>query len=86
MAPDRYTELFFLDEATGLAAGHRPASSAGGSFHAFVDAWAVGTRLSGRTAHGVVDRRTAARREVGPGLSKRTYRAARDLPDGVFVA
>ena len=24
MAPNRYTELFFLDEATGLAAGHRP--------------------------------------------------------------
>lgn len=24
MVPGRYTELFFLDEATGLAAGHRP--------------------------------------------------------------
>lgn len=24
MAPGQYTELFFLDEATGLAAGHRP--------------------------------------------------------------
>lgn len=24
MAPDRYTALFFLDESTGLAAGHRP--------------------------------------------------------------
>jgi hypothetical protein len=24
MAPSRYTELFFLDEATALAAGHRP--------------------------------------------------------------
>jgi hypothetical protein len=24
MSPHRYTELFFLDEATGLAAGHRP--------------------------------------------------------------
>jgi len=24
MTPDRWTELFFLDEATGLAAGHRP--------------------------------------------------------------
>lgn len=26
MAPGRYTELFFLDEATALAAGHRPCS------------------------------------------------------------
>jgi hypothetical protein len=24
MAPDRYTERLFLDEATGFAAGHRP--------------------------------------------------------------
>lgn len=24
MAPGRYTELFFLDEATAFAAGHRP--------------------------------------------------------------
>src|SRR3954468_18219668 len=24
MSPGRYTELFFLDEATALAAGHRP--------------------------------------------------------------
>ena len=24
MAPNRWTELFFLDEATALAAGHRP--------------------------------------------------------------
>lgn len=24
MSPDRYTELFFLDEATSFAAGHRP--------------------------------------------------------------
>ena len=24
MTPGRYTELFFMDEATALAAGHRP--------------------------------------------------------------
>lgn len=27
MAPGRYTELFFLDEATALAAGHRPCAT-----------------------------------------------------------
>jgi hypothetical protein len=30
MAPGQYTELFFLDEATALAAGHRPAPSVRG--------------------------------------------------------
>lgn len=28
MTPGRYAELFFLDEATALAAGHRPCSDA----------------------------------------------------------
>src|SRR5579883_3295915 len=43
MAPNRYTELFFLDEATGLAAGHRPCFECRrGRFLAFRDAWAAG--------------------------------------------
>lgn len=31
MQPGRYTELFFLDEATGLAVGRAPSASGGGS-------------------------------------------------------
>ena len=31
MTPSRYTELFFLDEATALAAGTVPASNVGGN-------------------------------------------------------
>jgi hypothetical protein len=43
MAPGRYTELFFLDEATGLAAGHRPCFECQRSrYRAFVDAWTRG--------------------------------------------
>ena len=41
MAPNRYTELYFLDEATALAAGHRPcAECRRARFLAFRDAWA----------------------------------------------
>jgi hypothetical protein len=41
MAPHRYTELFFLDEAVALAAGHRPCAECRRSaFRAFVTAWA----------------------------------------------
>src|SRR5258707_8213031 len=44
MAPRRYTELFFLDEATGLAAGHRPCFECRrSSFLTLRDAWAAGT-------------------------------------------
>jgi hypothetical protein len=89
MAPDRYTELFFLDEATGLAAGHRPCFECRRkSYNAFVDAWARGNGL------GVGDQRPTAasiderlhQKRIGPGRSKRTFRASiDDLPDGVFV-
>jgi hypothetical protein len=40
MSPRRYTELFFLDEAVALAAGHRPcAECRRDRFNAFRQAW-----------------------------------------------
>jgi hypothetical protein len=40
MSPGRYTELFFLDEAVSLAAGHRPCAECRRErFNAFRDAW-----------------------------------------------
>jgi hypothetical protein len=89
MTPNRYTELFFLDEATGLAAGHRPcAECRHARFLAFRDAWAAGNQPiigTGRIGADLIDDRLHAER-VGPGRSKRTDRAnIDDLPDGVFV-
>src|SRR4051812_43548063 len=44
MTPGHYTELFFLDEATALAAGHRPcAECRRGRFDAFRRAVVAGT-------------------------------------------
>ena len=41
MLPGKYTELFFLDEATALAAGHRPcAECSRDRFKRFVSIWA----------------------------------------------
>jgi hypothetical protein len=89
MAPDRYTELFFLDEATGLAAGHRPCFECRRrDFYAFRDAWALGnpSLLNGQIATAdLMDDALHAER-VGPDRSKQTHRAGLDnLPDGVFV-
>jgi hypothetical protein len=89
MAPDRYTELFFLDEATGLAAGHRPCAECRHSrFVAFRDAWAAGNPTfvaAGRATADLLDARLHAER-LGPDRSKPTFRAKLDdLPDGVFV-
>ncbi len=89
MAPNRYTELFFLDEATGLGAGHRPCFECRRSrFLAFRDAWAAGNRqILGSEpirADDIDDRLHAER--VAPDRSKRTERANLDeLPDAVFV-
>ena len=43
MAPGKYTELFFLDEATALAAGHRPCGDCRAErLDEFKRAWAAG--------------------------------------------
>jgi hypothetical protein len=43
MQPHHYTELFFLDEAVALAAGHRPcALCRAAAFEAFTAAWSQG--------------------------------------------
>src|SRR6185312_1393082 len=78
MAPNRYTELFFLDEATGLAAGHRPcAECRRARFLAFRDAWSAGIHATlppaGVTA-GTIDERLHAER-IGAGRAQRTFSA-----------
>lgn len=43
MSPNRYTELFFLDEATSFAAGHRPCFECRRSdYHQFKSLWLRG--------------------------------------------
>jgi hypothetical protein len=86
MTPGHYTELFFLDEATALAAGHRPcAECRHGRFLAFCDAWRKAPGAARRPTAAEIDNRLHAER-LAPGRSKRTYAAALDeLPDGVFV-
>ena len=83
--PGRLTELFFLDEATGLAAGHRPCGECRyRDYQAFKRAWAA---AHGGGAPGVqaIDARLHADRLAGPGV-RRTYAAALGgLPDGVMV-
>src|SRR5262249_6541227 len=89
MTPGRYTELFFLDEATALAAGHRPcAECRHARFLDFCNAWGQAHR-DGRTAARPtaqeIDDRLHAER-VGPDRSRRSSEAALGgLPDGVFV-
>jgi hypothetical protein len=84
MSPDSYTELFFLDEAVALAAGHRPcAECRHEDYRRFQSAWARAGL--GGTGADDMDRRLDADRLVGPG-ARRTYTAWLDaLPNGTYV-
>jgi hypothetical protein len=84
--PGRFTELFFLDEATALAAGHRPcAECRRQDFLRFRQAWAeVHPGDSLRVDD--IDRRLHAER-IDSGGKKRLHGARlADLPDGSMVA
>lgn len=87
MAPRRYTQLFFLDEATALAAGHRPcALCRRADFLRFMDIWRRLHELSDRPKVDVVD---AVLHEERVGLSKAkvTFEARLgELPSGAMVA
>ena len=90
MTPGRYTELFFLDEATALAAGHRPCGECRrADFLRFKQAWARGNPGRGVTATariGLLDLELHHDR-LAPDRHPRTFESdmAR-LPDGVFLA
>ena len=86
MAPNRYTELFFLDEAAGLAAGHRPCFECQRArFLEFRDSLASATADETTLTAGRIDDRLHAER-VNTDGSKRLHQAELDgLPDGVFV-
>ena len=89
MAPGHYTQLFFLDEATALAAGHRPcAECQRGRYREFQAAWAVANPdLAGGPAPGadVMDAVLHAER-LGPARQKRTYDERLDrLPPGAML-
>jgi hypothetical protein len=80
MQPGRYTELFFLDEATAFAAGHRPcAECRREDYERFVVAWQRLHPAQGRAD--AIDTQLHGEREP-----RRTHAAQFDsLPDGAFV-
>ena len=80
-----WTELFFLDEVTALAAGHRPCFYCRRKqAETFRDALCEGTRLD-RASAPEMDRILHAQR-VGADKPAVSSREAEDLPDGAMIA
>ncbi|MDO6431770.1 hypothetical protein Q4E93_14290 [Flavitalea sp. BT771] len=89
MSPDRWTELFFLDEATSLAAGHRPCFECRRNDAVrFKKFWLKGNPEYGfneGTSIGEIDKIIHGERIDKRG-GKVTYEEMADrLPDGSFV-
>ncbi|MFI5910506.1 hypothetical protein [Dactylosporangium sp. NPDC051541] len=87
MPPGRWTALFFLDEATALAAGHRPcAYCRRAAFNAYAEAWRAAAGLPRRPRAREMDTRLHAER-VDPRTRRQLTRPTRcaDLPDGAMV-
>jgi hypothetical protein len=81
-----FTELFFVDEPTALAAGHRPCFECRRKeAEAFAEAWRMARGLSQRPYAAEMDE--VLHRERLQGRAKRLHRRSIDtLPDGAFVA
>jgi hypothetical protein len=81
-----YTELFFLDEVTALAAGHRPCFECRRrDAETFAQAWGRSFNLNARPRASGMDERLHAERLDGRG--KRSHRLGIDgLPDGAVIA
>ena len=88
-APHRYSELFFLDEATSLAAGHRPcAECRRPRFKEFCAAWEAGNadQLFSRPLRADAIDRVLHSERVRRGGGKKTYQAVvSTLPAGSIV-
>jgi hypothetical protein len=84
MRPHSWTELFFLDEAAALAAGHRPCAACRyADYRRFRTFWIACHGGPGGVDD--IDARLHADRVLRD-RSKRTYRAGlSDLPDGAYV-
>ena len=88
MQPGHYTELFFLDEATALAAGHRPCGECRRSrLDELLEAWVAAGLARSTPKVGEVDQALDAARITRDGNEdKVTFTAqAEDLPDGTFI-
>jgi len=86
MTPGKYTELFFLDEAVALAAGHRPcAECRRAEYTAFREAW-MAAQGGLRPSADDMDRELHIQRVESRTRRQITFRAAiSDLPDGTLI-
>jgi hypothetical protein len=87
MTPRRYTELFFFDEATAIAAGHRPCYECRrDAFHAWRQAWKVAAERDAPPSARVMDDQLHRERVDPKTRAPRRWTAPLGaLPNGAFI-
>lgn len=90
MSPNRYTELFFLDEATAFAAGHRPCCECRREdFNRFKSYWLTGNPeydFNLKTSIKYIDEVIHAER-INKQQSAVTFKEnGHDIPNGTFIS
>jgi len=84
MTPRRYTELFFLDEPTAMAAGHRPcACCRRQDYQRFLRAWSAAHPRREPWTAAAVDAVLHPERLLADGSKARHAARLAELPDGV---
>ena len=84
--PNRYTHLFFHDEAVAFAAGHRPcAECRHADYRAYQQAWSEGRGVAVPSAKEL--NASLHQERIVPGTHRRRWHDLpwADLPDGTFV-
>ena len=89
MTPGHYTELFFLDEATALAAGHRPCAECQRErFNRFRETWAKANQEMAGTSRPAATTLDAVLHQERIGTNGQAHRfcnSIENLPGGAFV-
>jgi hypothetical protein len=85
LQPGKFTELFFLDEATAFAAGHRPcALCRHADYRRFSEIWQ--TLHPGEVGADAIDARLHSERlDPVPRTQRHSSASLPELPDGAFV-
>ena len=89
MTPNRYTELFFLDEATSFSSGHRPCFECRrDDAKKFKTLWLKGNPEYGFTQKTSINKidKIIHKERIDSNFKKVVYETiTKDLPDGVFI-
>ncbi len=90
MQPGHYTELFFLDEATALAAGHRPCAECQRErFNLFRSMWAQANPALANAAHPsatMIDAALHQERTATDPAARHICASRDELPNGTFIS